>query len=641
MKSVRLEGENSAVKREELRAYFHQSYDLFESLFDLLASDEVFYRQSEPTRHPMIFYFGHTAVFYINKLVMAGVLAERINPRYESLFAVGVDEMVWDEDSERFFWPEVAAVREYRAQVRDTVDRLIMALPMELPVTQKDPFWAIWMGIEHERIHIETSSVLHRQMPLQFIRPVSIFPRCPGSGDTPANALVPFDGGKVTLGKGRNDLGLYGWDNEYGTRTFEIGGFRASRYLVTNGEYLPFVREGGYGDPRWWDEEGLRFLAIRGASCPPFWIPTEGADYRFRTLHEEIALPLDWPVEVNALEAQAFCRWKSARDAIPYRLPAESEWYHMVRECGMEAPVYDDSRANINYAHYASSVPVTTFAQGKLYDIVGNVWQWTQTPIGGFEGFETHPWYDDFSTPTFDGKHNLIKGGSWISTGNEIVGHSRYAFRRHFYQHAGFRYVTGGSDAEQSGTQMIDDEEIALLCDTGYAEGEDFVRSAVRAISPHVREHRSVLELGCKAGRLSLELSELFDKVTGIDRSARFIAPAVELLREGSIRYRVHGDLREIGLESLNLPGAREKVEFFQGDMRNLKPHLSGYDCILINGIYEPLSDIAAIAAAVKNRLNPGGIVLSLTTEAVEKGAEAFEYRQGGAKMRGYLNLWR
>lgn len=49
--------------------------------------------------------------------------------------------------------------------------------------------------------------------------------------------------------------------------------------------------------------------------------------------------------------------------------------------------------------------------------------------------------YTMISTPTFDGKHNLIKGGSWISTGNLALKSSRYAFRRHFFQHAGFRYV--------------------------------------------------------------------------------------------------------------------------------------------------------------------------------------------------------
>lgn len=47
----------------------------------------------------------------------------------------------------------------------------------------------------------------------------------------------------------------------------------------------------------------------------------------------------------------------------------------------------------------------------------------------------------DFTTPTFDERHDIIKGGSFISTGNEALYHARYAFRRHFYQFAGFRYV--------------------------------------------------------------------------------------------------------------------------------------------------------------------------------------------------------
>jgi formylglycine-generating enzyme required for sulfatase activity len=68
--------------------------------------------------------------------------------------------------------------------------------------------------------------------------------------------------------------------------------------------------------------------------------------------------------------------------------------------------------------------------------------------MDAYEGFFTHPWYEDFSLPTFDGKHNLIKGGSWISTGNEIMRESRYAFRRHFIQHAGFRYVIGDGENE-------------------------------------------------------------------------------------------------------------------------------------------------------------------------------------------------
>ncbi len=448
-KSVRLDGEATEDTRAQLRHYFHQSFDLFESLFDLLKSDEVFYRQSEPTRHSMIFYFGHTAIFYINKLIAAGILSERINPHFESLFAVGIDEMTWDAHAGSLTWPSVQEVRDYRLLVRARVDQVIQTFPMILPVTKEHPFWAIWMGIEHERIHIETSSVLHRQMPLEFINDDSRFPICPFLGEGLENEMIPFDAQEVRLGKGLDDHGLYGWDNEYGTKTVNVEEFKASKYLVSNGEYMDFVMANGYGISRWWDEEGLRYLHIRKAICPPFWIPQADGSFRYRTLTREMEMPYNWPVEVNALEAEAFCRWKSAQEGESYRLPSEAEWTVMAQECGIDEAIFDDSRANLNFAHYASSVPVDTFAHGELYDVVGNVWQWTQTQMEGFEGFETHPWYDDFSEPTFDGKHNLIKGGSWASTGNEIMRSARYAFRRHFIQHAGFRYVVGEGESEE------------------------------------------------------------------------------------------------------------------------------------------------------------------------------------------------
>ncbi len=448
MQSVCLKGEDIGSKRKELRRYFHQSFDLFESLFDLLTSDDVFYQQSEPTRHPMIFYFAHTAIFYINKLIVSGALNDRIDPHFENLFAVGVDEMSWDVESSRLHWPSVDAIRVYRNKVRVCVDELITTWPMTLPITQGDPFWAIWMGIEHERIHIETSSVLHRQMPLAFIRPHENFPLCPVRGECVENSLISFQRREVTLGKGSKDHGLYGWDNEYGVETRKVEAFEASKYLVSNGEFMDFVMANGYGISRWWDDEGVKYLRIRNATCPPFWIPHVDGSYTYRALCEEIPMPYNWPVEVNALEAEAFCRWKSAQEGREYRLPAEEEWEVMAQAGGIVEDIFDDSKANLNFAHYASSVPVDTFAHGELYDVVGNVWQWTQTQMAPFAGFKTHPWYDDFTEPTFDGKHNIIKGGSWASTGNEIVRTSRYAFRRHFIQHAGFRYVVGEGENE-------------------------------------------------------------------------------------------------------------------------------------------------------------------------------------------------
>ncbi|MBV5350115.1 SAM-dependent methyltransferase, partial [bacterium] len=76
----------------------------------------------------------HTATFFINKLLLAGLIDQRLNPRFESMFAVGVDEMSWDDLNEaRYDWPGVDEVRVYRQSVRATVDRLIRSQPLSLP----------------------------------------------------------------------------------------------------------------------------------------------------------------------------------------------------------------------------------------------------------------------------------------------------------------------------------------------------------------------------------------------------------------------------------------------------------------------------------------------------------------------------
>ena len=232
-------------KRAEIRDYFHKTYSLDEQLYDVLASDESFYLRAEPLRHPLIFYLGHTATFYVNKLIVAKIIEERINPRFESMFAIGVDEMSWDDlDDENYDWPTVADVKAYRDQVRSLVDRVIDSLPLTLPIDWDNPWWAIMMGIEHARIHLETSSVIIRRMPLAHVRQLALWEICDETGVAPENELLPVPGGAVTLGKGK-DHPLYGWDNEFGRHDYQVADFAASKYLVSNREFLGFVEADG------------------------------------------------------------------------------------------------------------------------------------------------------------------------------------------------------------------------------------------------------------------------------------------------------------------------------------------------------------------------------------------------------------
>ena len=140
MRIPSLRGESSEAKRAEIRAYFNNTYDLYERLFVHLSSEEAYYTRADPLRHPLIFYFGHTAVFFVNKLIIAGVIEERIDPDLEAIFAVGVDEMSWDDLDERHYdWPDVARTRRYRDEVRALVNRLIDTMPLKLPIGWESP----------------------------------------------------------------------------------------------------------------------------------------------------------------------------------------------------------------------------------------------------------------------------------------------------------------------------------------------------------------------------------------------------------------------------------------------------------------------------------------------------------------------
>lgn len=608
-------------KRGEIRDYFHKSFRIDEALYDILTDENAFYLRPEPLRHPLIFYFGHTASFYVNKLNVAKIIDRRISPRLEALFAIGVDEMSWDDLSEENYdWPTLAEVKAYRDQVRALVDSVIESLPLTLPIDGQSPWWAILMGIEHSRIHLETSSVIIRRLPLESVHPLPLWQICPETGEAPRNALIKVKGGKVCLGKPRNHP-LYGWDNEYGHHRFTVEDFSASKYLVSNHEYREFVSAGGYQTPGFWSEEGQRWLSFSRAEHPLFWIK-DGASYRLRTLAQEINMPWDWPVEVNQLEAKAFCNWKAQLTGLPIRLPTEDEWSLLHdRHHIPDQPYWERAPGNINLEHFASSCPVTRFAFGEFFDLIGNVWQWTETPISGFDGFEIHPWYDDFSTPTFDTQHNLIKGGSWISTGNEATRDSRYAFRRHFFQHAGLRYVASKQPVEEADAMYETDAAVAQYCDAHFGPDKFGVANfpavlvdiCLAALKDKPR-HRA-LDLGCAVGRASFELARHFDLVSAIDFSARFIRIAYQLQEKGVVRYQLpeEGEIvsyHEQRLSDFGLTGGAKRVEFFQGDAHNLKPQFKDYDLVLAANLLDRLYDPARFLANIHQRINPGGLLV-------------------------------
>ena len=647
--TLNLQQGTAEEKRREIRNYFLKTWEIDEKLYTQLKSDDIFYHRGDPLRHVILFYLGHTAVFYINKLMLAKIIDTRINPGFESIFAIGVDEMSWDDLNEAHYdWPSVARVQAYRDRVRALVTGLIDSAPLTLPVDWANPWWAIVMGVEHERIHLETSSVLIRQQRLDWVRPQPDWPVCPDAGPAPQNALVDVPAGRVALGK-PFDSARYGWDNEYGQHAADVPAFQASRLLVSNGEFLEFVTAGGYAHDAFWDDEGRRWRDFARAMHPTFWV--QGQDgWRLRLMTQEVAMPWNWPVEVNCLEARAFCRWKAQQSGQPVRLPTEDEWHRILATSGWQLSDAKPANANLYLEHWASSCPVDRFAHGPFCDVVGNVWQWTETPTYPFEGFKTHPIYDDFTTPTFDERHNLIKGGSWIATGNEAEPESRYAFRRHFFQHAGFRTVVAEAPVGTPASHYETDDLVTQYMEFHYGAEyhgvpnfpQALARIAIEAVGHGPR--RRAMDLGCAVGRAVFELARHFDEVVGVDFSARFIDQGVALARGDTVRYTAveEGELVEykaVRLSDLGLQGTAARVQFWQGDACNLKAQFAGYDLILAANLIDRLYDPAKFVTTIHERLNVGGVLMITSPYTWLAEHTAREQWLGGFKKDG--ESWR
>jgi putative 4-mercaptohistidine N1-methyltranferase len=371
---------------------------------------------------------------------------------------------------------------------------------------------------------------------------------------------------------------------------------------------------------------------------------------------EEIEMPWNWPVEVNYLEVKAFCNWKKEKTGLPIRLMTEEEWYILHDVCKIpDLHEWENAPGNINLEHFQSPCPVNQFSFGSFYDVIGNVWQWTETPISSFEGFKIHPSYDDFSTPTFDMRHNLIKGGSWISTGNEAIRQSRYAFRRHFYQHAGFRYVSSYQEVVIKDDTYETDPEVIRYCETQYGTASPIVPNFQKAIVDFCSEvtatglQRCALDLGCKTGRTTWELARTFTNVTGIDLSARTIRVATQLQEQGRFNYIFMDegeicDYCQVTLDDFDLKPLVKKVKFMQADFANMKNIFSGYDLILLNDIIDRIYQPKELLSQLHKRMNDNGVlVLATSWDWDEKYTKPENwlggYRSSAEPVRGIITV--
>lgn len=217
-----------------------------------------------------------------------------------------------------------------------------------------------------------------------------------------------------------------------------VNPFQVSKYMITNGEFLEFVNSKGYENENYWDEISWQWKQENNVIYPKFWRKSLD-NYYYRLMFDEIDLPLDFPVEVNHHEANAYCCYLSQKSGKNYQLMSEAQWQFLQQKSD-----YNVNNYNLDFKfispHPVGSLETARNPQG-IYDLRGNVWEWLGDIFTPLSGFKPHYLYEDYSAPFFDDRHYMLIGGSWATNGYEATSYYRNWFRPYFYQHAGFRVV--------------------------------------------------------------------------------------------------------------------------------------------------------------------------------------------------------
>ena len=379
-------------------------------------------------RQPFLFYLGHLPAFAWNQLGRGLLRLASFTPSFDTLFERGIDPVGVDSYVPQASWPPRTAVLDYRDRVRDTLSATLADAPAHGEAV-------LSMVVEHEWMHQETLLYMAQELDHSLKRRPADWPEPPAPRAREPQGAVEVPEGEAVLGVPKG-AAAFGWDNEFGECRVRVPAFRIDRLPVTNADWLEFVAAGGYAEPRLWREEDWGWRERRGVLHPHSW--RDLTPFVVRSLFEDVPFEVaaSWPVQVSWAEASAYARWRGAR------LPTEAEWHRAAYGTpdgrprrwpwGDAAPSAE--RACLGFER-GSPVGVGSHPAGAsawgVFETVGNGWEWTETPFAPLPGFSPMPRYPGYSADFFDGKHFVLKGGSWATEAALL----RPSFRNWFQPH--------------------------------------------------------------------------------------------------------------------------------------------------------------------------------------------------------------
>jgi iron(II)-dependent oxidoreductase len=401
-------------------------------------SDDDLLRQHDPLMSPILWDLGHIAHF--EELW----LTRNLDGNIEFSEMPGMYNPFEHPRAERagLPLPPLADMRERLAEIREKVLERLERTDLDDANPLLAGGYVYEMVLQHEFQHNETIlQTLQLKLGEPYHPPMRI--AVPNVTDTrqPTDGMVEIHAGEYTIG---TDDRSAAYDNERPLHTVSVAAFLMDRTPVTNGAYMDFMAGGGYDDRRLWSDVGRIWLDESRASSPKHW-ERDGDTWTTRTMDRVTTLDPRRPVcHVCYHEAEAFARWAGKR------LPTETEWEIAASwdptQGALRFPWGDDEAtsrdANVDQLSFDTS-PVGAYPRNVsplgCHDMIGNVWEWTNSDFARYPGFEAFP-YREYSEAFFGSEYKVLRGGSWATRPGAIRNTFRnwdYPIRRQIF--SGFR----------------------------------------------------------------------------------------------------------------------------------------------------------------------------------------------------------
>lgn len=312
--------------------------------------------------------------------------------------------------------PGAEAVGEYRAHVDAAMLDLLGGRAPQRAEVAAD---VVELGLNHEQQHQELilTDVKH------LLAHNPSWPTYRERADSPAPKSLPLAWREY--GEGICEVGHAGrrfaFDNETPRHKVFLQRFALANRLVTVGEYLEFMADGGYRRPELWLSDGWRAVQDQKWEAPMYWLQDDG-ERRVFTLSGSLPLDLAEPVcHVSHFEADAYARWAGAR------LPTEAEWEVAAADGPIEGNLMEAGRFH----------PAPASGGRASAPMFGDTWVWTQSAYLPYPGFRPAEGAIGEYNAKFMSGQVVLRGGSCATPRD----HLRATYRNFFPPHARWQFT--------------------------------------------------------------------------------------------------------------------------------------------------------------------------------------------------------